>query len=94
MISRGLSSPLTLRTLVRIFGESRSPGLSRSSKDTELFQLRVTVSSSRKGRIASGLSEKTMADGKIALPSSGIVVLVGEKELCAQRGVNLQCTML
>jgi hypothetical protein len=48
-------------------------------KSYKLSQLRVTVSSPRKGRIALGLPDKIMPGGKVALPSRGIVGLVGGK---------------
>lgn len=47
----------------------------------------VTVSSSRKGRIALGLPEKMMPGGKAVLPSRGIVVLVEKKKSCAHNMV-------
>jgi hypothetical protein len=79
MISRGLSSPVILRTAVRIFEESAFSGSIRSLKVTELSRLRVAVSSSRKGRMASGLPEKMMPGGKVALPGRGITVLAEKK---------------
>jgi hypothetical protein len=59
--------------------------ISRVESELESYQVvlvEVTVSSSRKGRIASGLPGKMMPGGKVALPGRGIVVFVGEKKSC------------